>query len=59
MARLVTPIMEDGGGGAFVNISTFSAFEPSAEFPVSSVLRAGLGAFTKLYADRYAASGTG
>lgn len=57
MARLVTPIMEEGGGGAFVNISTFSAFEPSAEFPVSSVLRAGLGAFTKLYADRYAAGG--
>lgn len=57
MARLVTPIMADRGDGAFVNISTFSAFEPSAEFPVSSVLRAGLGAFTKLYADRYAASG--
>jgi NAD(P)-dependent dehydrogenase (short-subunit alcohol dehydrogenase family) len=57
MARLVTPIMADRGEGAFVNISTFSAFEPSAEFPVSSVLRAGLGAFTKLYADRYAASG--
>jgi len=57
MARLVTPIMEEQGGGALVNISTFSAFEPSAEFPVSSVLRAGLGAFTKLYADRYAASG--
>jgi NAD(P)-dependent dehydrogenase (short-subunit alcohol dehydrogenase family) len=56
-ARLVTPIMEEAGGGAFVNISTFSAFEPSAEFPVSSVLRAGLGAFTKLHADRYAASG--
>ena len=57
MARLVTPIMEEQGGGAFVNISTFSAFEPSSEFPVSSVLRAGLGSFTKLYADQYAASG--
>jgi NAD(P)-dependent dehydrogenase (short-subunit alcohol dehydrogenase family) len=55
MARLVTPIMASQGGGAFVNISTFSAFEPSPEFPVSSVLRAGLGSFTKLYADRYAA----
>ncbi|MDS0295862.1 SDR family oxidoreductase [Halogeometricum luteum] len=54
-ARLVTPVMRENGGGAFVNISTFSAYEPSAEFPVSSVLRAGLGAFTKLYADRYAA----
>jgi NAD(P)-dependent dehydrogenase (short-subunit alcohol dehydrogenase family) len=57
MARLVTPIMDAQGGGAFVNISTFSAFEPSSEFPVSSVLRAGLGSFTKLYADQYAASG--
>ncbi len=53
-ARLVTPIMRDGDGGAIVNISTFSAFEPSMEFPVSSVLRAGLGSFTKLYADRFA-----
>ncbi|SFR33565.1 SDR family oxidoreductase [Halogeometricum limi] len=57
MARLVTPIMRAGDGGAFVNVSTFSAYEPSAEFPVSSVLRAGLGAFTKLYADRYAGEG--
>jgi len=57
MARLVTPIMEAQGSGAFVNISTFSAFEPSSAFPVSSVLRAGLGSFTKLYADQYAASG--
>jgi len=57
MARLVTPHMREQGGGAFVNISTFSAFEPSSEFPVSSVLRAALGSFTKLYADQYAASG--
>ncbi|WP_267640158.1 SDR family oxidoreductase [Haloarchaeobius amylolyticus] len=57
MARLVTPIMQDQGHGAIVNISTFSAFEPSSDFPVSSVLRAGLGSFTKLYADRYASSG--
>ncbi|WP_435360583.1 SDR family oxidoreductase [Haloarchaeobius sp. DFWS5] len=57
MARLVTPIMREQDGGAFVNISTFSAFEPSSSFPVSSVLRAGLGSFTKLYADRYAADG--
>jgi NAD(P)-dependent dehydrogenase (short-subunit alcohol dehydrogenase family) len=57
LARLVTPIMEGQGHGSIVNVSTFSAFEPSLEFPVSSVLRAGLGSFTKLYADRYAASG--
>ena len=57
MARLVTPVMERQGGGAFVNITTFSAFEPGLTFPVSSVYRAGVGAFTKLYADRYAAAG--
>jgi NAD(P)-dependent dehydrogenase (short-subunit alcohol dehydrogenase family) len=57
MARLVTPIMAEQGNGAIVNISTFSAFEPSSDFPVSSVLRAGLGSFTKLYADQYAPDG--
>ncbi|WP_256300477.1 SDR family oxidoreductase [Haloarchaeobius salinus] len=57
MARLVTPVFEEQGGGSVVNISTFSAYEPSLDFPVSSVLRAGLGAFTKLYADRYADAG--
>jgi NAD(P)-dependent dehydrogenase (short-subunit alcohol dehydrogenase family) len=57
MARLVTPVFEEQGGGSVVNVSTFSAYEPSLEFPVSSVLRAGLGAFTKLYADRYAGDG--
>jgi len=57
MARLVTPIMDEQGHGSIVNISTFSAFEPSSTFPVSSVLRAGLGSFTKLYADQYAPAG--
>jgi NAD(P)-dependent dehydrogenase (short-subunit alcohol dehydrogenase family) len=57
MARLVTPIMVRQGEGAMVNISTFSAFEPSAAFPVSSSLRSALAGFTKLYADRYAAEG--
>lgn len=57
MARLVTPIMQKQGGGAIVNISTFAAFEPSLSFPVSSALRAALGSFAKLYADRYAADG--
>ncbi len=57
MARLVTPLMERQGGGALVNISTFSAYEPSPDFPLSSALRAALGGFTKLYANRYAAAG--
>ncbi len=57
MARLVTPIMQEQGGGAMVNISTFAAFEPDPAFPVSSSLRTALASFTKLYADRYAADG--
>ena len=56
-ARLVTPAMVRQGGGAIVNISTFSAFEPSPAFPLSSSLRAALAGFTKLYSDRYAAEG--
>ena len=57
LARLVTPVMVRQGGGAIANISTFSAFEPSPSFPLSSSLRAALAGFTKLYSDRYAAEG--
>lgn len=53
MARLVTPLMEEQGAGSIVNISTFGAVEPNVRFPVSSTVRAGLSAFTKLYADTY------
>jgi NAD(P)-dependent dehydrogenase (short-subunit alcohol dehydrogenase family) len=53
--RLVAPIMVASGGGAIVNISTAWAFEPSPMFPTSAVFRAGLAAFTKLFADGYAA----
>ena len=53
--RLVAPIMAAAGGGAIVNISTAWALEPSAMFPTSAVFRAGLAAFTKLFADQYAA----
>ncbi len=55
-ARLVTPIMVAQNKGAIVNISTAWAFEPSPMFPTSGVFRAGLAAFTKLFADQYAAS---
>lgn len=54
-ARLVTPIMQKQKGGAIINISTFAAFEPDANFPTSGVFRAGLAAYTKLFSDRYAA----
>ena len=57
MARLVTPVMQQQGGGAIVNISTFSAFEPDPSFPVSSSLRAALAGFCKMFADQYAADG--
>lgn len=53
--RLVTPIMQAQGGGSIINISTFAAFEPDPLFPTSGVFRAGLAAFSKLYADKYAA----
>lgn len=53
--RLVTPIMQQQGSGAIINISTFAAFEPNPVFPTSSVMRAGLASFTKLFADKYAA----
>lgn len=54
MSKLVTPVMRAQGGGSIVNITTFSALEPSLTFPTSSVYRAGVSAFTKLYSDRYA-----
>ena len=57
MARLVTPVMQQQGGGAIVNISTFSAFEPDQAFPISSSLRAALAGFCKMFTDQYAADG--
>ena len=57
LCRLVTPVMQRQGGGAIVNITTASTFEPTLRFPVSATFRAGLSAFAKLYSDRYAAEG--
>lgn len=53
--RLVAPVMKAQKSGAIVNISTAWAFEPSAVFPTSAVFRAGLAAYTKIFADTYAA----
>lgn len=53
--RLVAPVMQSQKAGSIVNISTYAAFEPEAAFPTSGVFRAGLAAYTKLFADRYAA----
>ena len=52
--RLVTPIMQEQKSGSIINISTFAAFEPDPVFPTSGVFRAGLAAFAKLFADKYA-----
>jgi NAD(P)-dependent dehydrogenase (short-subunit alcohol dehydrogenase family) len=53
--RLVTPVMVEQKSGVVINISTFATFEPEPAFPTSGMARAGLAAFTKLYADKYAA----
>ncbi len=54
MARLVTPIMHRQGGGSVVNISSYAAASPESGRPVSSVFRAALSAWTRVYAE-YAA----
>jgi NAD(P)-dependent dehydrogenase (short-subunit alcohol dehydrogenase family) len=53
--RLVAPIMVKQKSGAIINISTAWIFEPSAMFPTSAVARAGLAAYTKIFATQYAA----
>lgn len=58
LARYATPVMQaQDGGGSFVTISTLAALEPNLDFPISSVMRAGLAAFTRLFATQYAAEG--
>lgn len=54
IARLVAPVMKQQKSGTIVNISTYATFEPEALFPTSGVFRAGLAAFTKVFADEYA-----
>jgi len=51
LAKLLTPVMQEQGGGSIVNITTFSAFEPSLTFPASSVYRVAVSSFTNLYSD--------
>jgi NAD(P)-dependent dehydrogenase (short-subunit alcohol dehydrogenase family) len=56
IARLATPELRAAGGGSVVAISSYAAFEPEPDFPMST-LRAALSAYVKLYADLYAAEG--
>ena len=53
--RLVAPAMIRQKNGTIINISTAWAFEPTAMFPTSAVFRAGLAAYTKLFANQHAA----
>ena len=53
--RLVSPFMIAQKGGAIVNISSAWVMEPNAMWPTSAVARAGLAAYTKLFADQHAA----
>lgn len=58
LTRLVTPIMMEQNGGAWVNISGNDPFEPPLEpFPLASAMRAAMGNYAKQYADRYVSSG--
>lgn len=57
MVRLVTPVMLKQGSGAFVNLLTYATFEPESDFPISGPVRAAVAAFSKVYADQYAAQG--
>lgn len=56
IARLATPHFRAAGGGALVAISSYAAFEPEPDFPMST-LRPALSAWLKLYADQHAAEG--
>jgi len=56
VARLVTPHFLKRGGGSLVAISSYAAFEPEPDFPMST-LRPALSAWLKLYADQHAGSG--
>lgn len=57
LMRKVTPILQGQGGGAVVNISSYAAAMPEQAMPVSSVFRAALSSFTRLYAERHARDG--
>ncbi len=57
LSQLCTPAMERASWGRIVHITSLVALEPSPVLAISSTLRAGLLAFVRLQAARYARSG--
>jgi len=57
LARLVAPVMRAQGGGSVVNISSYAAVAPDPARPVSSVFRAALSAWTRVFAESAAPLG--
>ena len=51
--RLVAPLMQAQRGGVIVNLSSAWAVDPSALFPTSALVRAGLASFTRIFVDSY------
>ncbi|MFO6451951.1 MULTISPECIES: SDR family oxidoreductase [unclassified Aeromicrobium] len=57
LARLVTPHMQAAGRGAWVVVTSYASLVPEQVMPVSSVVRAAVQSWVKLYATRVAADG--
>ncbi len=57
LSRMVAPDMADAGWGRIVHITSLVAREPSALLPISSTLRAGIVALTRLQARELAQRG--
>ncbi|RYG38554.1 SDR family oxidoreductase [bacterium] len=57
LSRLVVPGMVERGWGRVVHITSLAAREPSPVLPISSTIRSGLVALTKLQGREYAAHG--
>jgi NAD(P)-dependent dehydrogenase (short-subunit alcohol dehydrogenase family) len=57
MVRIAAPVMAGQGQGAFVNISSFAAREPSLAFPISAALRAAVTNYAKIFSQQFAGSG--
>jgi 3-oxoacyl-[acyl-carrier protein] reductase len=57
LVRLAAPGMKERGWGRIVHVTSLVARQPHALLPISSTLRAGLGALTRLQSDELAPFG--